>query len=540
MPTPHVIPRPDSAEFLKKGFDQLADLLAVTLGPTQGNVVSWSETYLRPELLDDAAQIARRIIQIPDRRQDVGAMMLRQLVWRMHREVGDGGATAAVLAQALLDEGTRLIAGGAVAIHVQNGIKKASEQIQSALAALTQPANGQADLTAVASAVTGERELAWALGEMFDLLGKNAHITVEKLVAPYLERVYVDGARWDGKLASPHFINAIGLQRAVQTDCHVALFETEVKTSAHVGPLMRLIREQKVRRVLLVVPEISGEALNLLTGLHNHPTHQLQIIAFTLNLGGEAGKLVLDDLSLLTGATIMGDAYGRPYDSISAEHLGSAARIEATKDHLYISGGKGDRSVLRETVDSLKHWRDALPWDDERRAVTSNRIGQLAGRCGILKVGAWTQVERDVLHKKAERAVRSLTATVESGYLPGGGVGLLQAAAQIDETVAAYEDERLAMRAAQRAFCAPFLQIMRNALIASPEWAMHQVNSAEPGHAWDAVGDQLVDAREAGIVDPARVVERAVDVAVSGAVMALSVDVTILQSRPVTNVSYEP
>ena len=540
MPIPKVVFRPDSADYLKQGFDKIADLLAITLGPTQGNVLSWSETKERAEMLDDAATIARRIVQIPDRRQDVGAMMLRQLVWRMHKEVGDGTATAAVLARALLHEGTKLVTAGATAVHIQRGIQKAVDMAIDAVQAMAIPAATEADLTAVAQAVTGDESLAWSLGEMFDLLGANAHIEVKKLVAPYLEREYIEGACWEGKLLAPTFINAVGLQRAIQSDCLVALYDNEVRTVADIGPLLTLAKQQPGRKLLFVAPNIIEEALNLLTAVHQHSKHQMNIIGFTINLGGEQGRSQLDDLALLTGATVMGEMMGRPLKNAKLDYLGRAERIEATKDHLYIARGHGDRTLVQEQLADLNTRFDTLAYDDAQRDGMERRIGQLAGRMGVLKVGAYTQPERDVLHQKAERAIRSLKATAEKGYVPGGGVAYARAAQQIDPDQAANADERLGMLAAQKALSAPFLQIMKNAHVAAPEVALNTVLATDERYVFDAVRRQLCPALEAGIVDPTKVVQRALEASASGAAMALSVDVTVLRQRPVTNVDYEP
>ena len=540
MPIPKVVLKPDSAEYLKQGFDQLADALAITLGPTQGNVLSWSNTKERAEMLDDAATIARRIVQIPDRRRDVGAMMLRQLVWRMHKEVGDGAATAGVLAQALLHEGTKLVTAGATAVHVQHGIQKAIKQAIAAIDRIAQPAHDAADLTAVAQAVTADEKLAWRLGEMFDLLGENAHIHVKKLVAPYLEREYIEGAYWDGKLLAPTFINAIGLQRAVQSDCLVALYDDEVRTIADIGPLLTLAKNQPGRKLLFVAPNVMDEALNLLTAVHHHPKHQMNIIAFTINLGGEQGRSQLDDLALLTGATVMGETMGRSLKNAKLDYLGRAARIEATKDQLFIARGHGDKTLIQAQLTDLKTHLATLPYDDAQRDDIERRIGQLAGRMGVLKVGAYTQPERDVLHQKAARAICSLKATAESSYVPGGGVAYVRAAQAIDPTIANNHDERLGMLAAQKALSAPFLQIMTNAHIAAPAVMLNAVLEAGDDYVYDAVRQQVRPAREAGIVDPAKVARRALESSASGAVMALSVDVTVLRKRPVTNVDYEP
>ena len=247
MPIPKVILPPDSAVYLKQGFDQMADLLAITLGPSQGHVVNESKTKERPELLNDAATIARRVIALPDRRQDVGAMMLRHLTWRVHTQLGDGSATMAVLAKAVLHEATRMVTAGAEPVSVQEGIRKAADMAATALSKMAQPVSGQEDLAAVAQAATGNADLAWVLGEMFDLLGPHAYITVENYVASYLERIYYEGGRWQGQIISPYLITAPTSGQAIQKDCSIALYAGHLQDADALNPLLDDCSQRKSR-----------------------------------------------------------------------------------------------------------------------------------------------------------------------------------------------------------------------------------------------------------------------------------------------------
>jgi len=199
MPKPAVIVAPESTLYLKQGFDTLANLLALTLGPVRGNVLNATELS-KLELLSDAATIARRITALPDRRQDVGAMLLRNIVWRVSQQVGDGGATAAVLAQAILDRANRYISAGANAMMIQRGVKMAVDVALDELTKRAQAVDTEDDLIAVANAVSSEDSLSLILGEMFHLLGAHAHITIEEHIAPYLERTYIDGGKWQAQL----------------------------------------------------------------------------------------------------------------------------------------------------------------------------------------------------------------------------------------------------------------------------------------------------------------------------------------------------
>ncbi len=535
-----VVSRPESAYFLKQGFDQLANLLALTLGPTKGSIVNFSNTKERPEMLSDAATIARRIIQIPDRRQDVGAMLLRQLVWQMHQQVGDGGAITAVIAKQTLDEATRMVAAGGIAPLVQNGIKKASEQAVAAIKDMSKPANNEMALAAVAEAVTGHQKLSWILGEMFDILGKYAFITVEKYMASYLERIYLEGGRWAGKLISPYLVTATATQKAIQQDCYVALYAGDLNESDEVGPLLSLIHQQKKRNLFLIAFNISGEALNTLVSAHQNKKNNLSIVAGTLNLGGQGGLRELEDLAILTGATVLGDELGRPLSTIKANELGRVKRAEADKENLYAIQGGGDPKRIREEILSLQTLLDNTMPDDEDIDLMHQRLARLSGSVGILQVGAISKTERDVLAQKAEHAIQALSATLMEGYVPGGGVAYLHAADAIDLDSASNPDERMGMLALKRALKAPFIQLLKNAGISAPEVKMADVMEMDDGTVYHIIEEGFVPAIEAGIVDATKMTRMALETAVSGAVMALSVDVTILKKKPRTNKDYTP
>ena len=551
MPIPKVILPPDSAVYLKQGFDQMADLLAITLGPSQGHVVNESKTKERPELLNDAATIARRVIALPDRRQDVGAMMLRHLTWRVHTQLGDGSATMAVLAKAVLHEATRMVTAGAEPVSVQEGIRKAADMAATALSKMAQPVSGQEDLAAVAQAATGNADLAWVLGEMFDLLGPHAYITVENYVASYLERIYYEGGRWQGQIISPYLITAPTSGQAIQKDCSIALYAGHLQDADALNPLLDVAARQEPPHLLLVAHQISGEAVTRLVAAHQQPKSKLRITAVALNIGGEKGHRELDDLALLSGAALLGEGVGRPLESVKVEDLGRAGRIEAGKEALFVVIGGGDERAIREQISAWQRRLDSLPADDDDRDELQMRLTRLSGSAGLLKVGAPTKAERDVLRQKAEQGIKVLAATMAEGVLPGGGIAYARAAAQIDPDQAAHPDERLGMIAVKNALSAPFLQIIKNAHgtgssatggagVTAPAVILNHVLEAGEGCVYNVVHNNIRAARTAGVMDAARIARQVLETAVSGAMMALSVDVTVLKKRPVTNVSYEP
>ncbi len=540
MPKPSVILQPDAAAYLKRGFDQLADLLAITLGPTQGVILNDSQNRNEPQMLDDAATAARRMVALPDRREDVGAMLLRHLVWRVHEEVGDGTATTAVLAKALLNEGTKMVAAGANVMRVLAGMRQAIQIALSALAEMAQPVKGQEELAAVATAVTNEPDLSWVIGEMYHLLGVDAYITIENFVAPYLDRVYLEGGFWNGNLVSPYLVTAHSNQRAIQSDCWVLLYDDHLQSTDELATLLTLVSEQDNQNLLFVAHQMNAEVVNYLVSAHSHPENKINIVATAIKMGGLTGLQELEDLALLTGAKIFGGVAGRPLSGITLEDLGTARRVESDKNGLHVIGGSGDKRAVREEIEALQTQLNHLDTNADERGTVQKRLARFSGSSGLLNIGARTKAERQVLRRKAEQGIKAVAATLEEGVLPGGGIAYVIAAQQIDPESVAEIDVQMGMRAVRQALVAPFYRIFENAKKPAPAVALQDALEAGDGHVFDILHDQISLAKEAGVMDAAKVLRRALETAASGAEMALSVDVTVLKKNPRTNVGYDP
>ena len=537
MPRPAVLKSPEAAARLKQGFDTLARLLSLTLGPSQGVVLSSTVLAARPELLSDAATIARRMAALPVPSQDVGAMLLRNLVWRVHERVGDGGATTAVLAQALLNQASRYVVAGANPMLLQQGIRQAAERAVARLQELAEPPKGEQDFIGVAQAVTGIPELSKILGELFDLLGPHAYITIEDYMAPYLERVYLDGGQWKARLISPYLVTSPGTGRSVLAEVSVAVFDGPVTTIEQIRPLLELALQQKPPHLLLAAHSISGEALTSLVATHtNHPA--LKIAGLALDRVGEKLQADLQDLALLTGAQLISPATGGQLQNIRPSDLGRARRSEGSTEALFVVGGAGAPAAIRIEIERMQKRSAGLAFDDEERQELELRLGRLSGSAAILKIGALTQSERDVYHQKAEQGVKALRATLEEGVLPGGGASYLHCLSAIEPLTGHENDIQLGATALSRALEAPFRQILANAHVENPAVYLHQVIEAGPETTFDAIRQQVLPARQAGLLDPAKVLRVALETAVSGGLMAISTDTMVLKRKPRT--SYQP
>lgn len=536
--TPKVILAPAAREMLKDGFDQMARLLALTLGPTHGIVLSSTALKPAPEPITGAATTARRITALPGRGQNAGAMLLRNLVWRVYQRVGDGSATTAVLAQAMLDQASRYVAAGANPVRVQAGIQQATRCVVAALKDMASTVACQEQLASVAYTATREPDLSFVLGEMFDLLGEHAYVVVENYMAPYLEREYITGGKWDAKLISPHLVSSAGTGKAIGRECNVVLFNGTLSSADAVLPLIKILSQKEQKNLLLVAQKISDKALNTLVATFVQNKPKLQFVLVDLVRAGEKALNDLQDLSLLTGARLFNPEAGDRLEAIKPADMGSAQRAEADAEQLLVSGGKGDPEALREQVDALRIYLSGLAFDDNQAEEIKMRLGRLTGNMGIVKVGAHSQNERDVLHQKAQQGIHALHAALAAGILPGGGTAYLHCVALVEKMDCADEDERLGYRAVAHALRRPFEQLLQNAHVPNPGSLMHEILNSAPGLVYDTQAKKIRPASEAGILDAAQTLVVGLETASSGAQMALSTDVLVLKRKP--KISYEP
>ena len=519
---------------LKDGFNTLGDILTVTLGPTGRHVLIENSATSKPEIFHDGATIARRIIEVPGRAQNVGLMMMRNLIWETHLQVGDGTAVAAVLAQAIYNEAYKVRASGANVMDLRRGIEQATEKVIATLLKLAQPIRGEDELAQLALTITGEPELSQILGEMFDILGEDAHITIENYLTPTIDRDYHQGGHWKGRLASPYFISEAGTKHAVLADCAVILFDGIISELDDVRSILEIVAQVKPMRASVIARSIRGAALNTLIAAHQ--SHKIEIIAAELQEVGQAGTDDLEDLAALTGAKLFSREAGNPLTSLKMADIGKALRVEADQKSLVFVGQFDRARTVRDRIAALQARRERLSDKQSIPAPDSLglRIARLSGNAGTLKIGALTELERDLLRQKAETCIRVLPSAMRHGILPGGGVAYLNCVSCLDKLTEERE-EAWGVSIIARALEAPFKRIVRNSGNNTPAATLRTAQSQGENFGFDAITGQIVDMTEAGIWDAADVLITALRTAASGAMMALTIDSVVLGRHPQTS-----
>lgn len=525
---PGVLFAPEARSALRQGIDQFTALVRPTLGPTPRCVaIAGTSPGQAPEVLDDASTILRRTVQVEDPYINMGAMLLRHVTSRTHRECGDGTATTAVLLQAIVRGAERCIAGGADATALRRGLDRGGAAVVEALGVLARPIHGRAALVRSAEALCHDAELAKLLGEILDIAGVDGHVEVESGYSRELQRYYVQGAYWSEGFFSPYFISDEQSQEARLDTPAILVSDLKLTEAGQLGPLLERLIARGVRNLVIVADSVTDTALALLVA--NHQAGIIHSVAVKAPAYGTKREAILQDIAVLTGARLILGATGVAPETLQAEDLGSARAVWASTNAWGFRGGDGDLLELRRHLRDVRAALGAAEEQDERDHLHA-RVGKLIGGVAILKVGAETSGALDVRKTTAERTITALRQALNSGMVPGGGRAFLLCQAALADVVAT-PDERLGLQILSDALAEPLRVIARNAGYHA-EVVIADVTGAPAECGFDALSGSLVDLWGAGILDPVATLQTALRVAVSGAVMALSTDVLIHKRKP--------
>ena len=518
---PEVIFQPRARQALKRGVDELANLLRPTLGPHPRVVAveRAAQRHKAPEILDDGATILRRILQLPNRDMDIGAMLLRHALWQLHQEVGDGTATAAVLFQAILRQGVRYVAAGNDPMRLRREIEQGLTVVRTSLQAMARPLEGESRIAQVAEALCQDRELALLLGEIFDIVGAEGYVRVEGGRHRGLEREYVEGVYWEGGWLSSSFVTDPVRQETVLNEPAILITDLHINQAGQLAPVMDRVVQAGIPSLLVIAGSVSDDALTIL--IATQKAGRLGTLAVRAPSFGAQRVGILQDIAILTGGSVLSSWAGMELSSAQLEHLGRARRAWANRDYFGIVGGKGDARALRSRIHQVRAEIQGTQDNDERDKLRQ-RLGRLLGGVAILRIGASTQTELEARKAVAERAVATLRRALQGGVVPGGGVALLACQPALQETVGS--------RILSRALEEPLRVIAENAGY-EPGTIVAHVRASPPGWGFDARRGQMVDLWQEGILDPVVVLQAAVATAVSGAVMALTTDVLVHRRR---------
>ena len=499
---------------LKRGIDRLADAVRVTIGPKGRNVVL-DKKFGSPTITNDGVTIARDI-ELEDPFENMGAQLLKEVATKTDDVAGDGTTTAVVLGQALVNEGLRNVTAGANPMVLKHGIERAVEVIVEEIKASARPVETREQIAAVAAISAADPEVGEIIAEVMDKVGKDGVITVEEGQSLGLEKEYTEGMQFDRGYISAYFVTNPDRMEAVLENAKILV--TDKKISAVVDILPGLEKAVQVGRPMLILAEdVDGEALATL--VVNKLRGTIQVLAVKAPGFGDRRKEMLRDIAILTGATVISEEVGRKLDSVTAEDLGEARRIVATKDDTTIIDGAGREPDIKARMNQIKAQIEETTSDYDREKL-QERLAKLAGGVAVIKVGAATEVELKEKKHRIEDALSTTRAAVEEGIVAGGGTTLLQAIPALD-SLNLEGDEAVGVDIVRRALEAPARQIADNAG-ARGEVVIDQVRKMPKGQGFDALKGEYGDMFERGIVDAAKVTRSALQNAASIAAMVLT------------------
>jgi chaperonin GroEL len=529
---PHVVFDPLAAEGMQHGMDKLVRLISPTLGPLP-HIVAHEKIAGRnnlPEMLDSGGIIARRVIQIADRVEDVGFMYLRHVLWRLQEAEGDGTASAAVMFQTIYALGRRyLVAGGnpmGLRRHFEDGMLK----VLNALDGMTTQLQGKPALTGLARTICYDDELAKMLGEIFDVIGAYGRLEVRKGPGKELLREYVEGMYWDEPLRSREMANADYGMRANLENASILITDLEIEEPEQLVPLLSMAVKNNLKQIFLVSATLSDRALGILFNKANR--EKVHVVAVkTPGVTSDTQSGALEDLAILTGGRPLLRASGDTLEQVSVDDLGRARRIWADQNAFGIIGGRGEPRTLRQHIATLRETYRGATGNDRTRLL--ERLGKLIGGSATLFVGGLSPTAIDERVELAKRTAEAMRGAMRDGVVPGGGISYLACREVLSPFAHATDDpdQRAAYRSMLEALETPFRVLVENAG-GKADKLLAQVEAGGGDCGYDVLRGRVMSMREAGIFDAAPVVKGAVRAAFSGAALALTTKAIVQRKNP--------
>ncbi len=509
----------ESRAALERGVNALADAVKVTIGPKGRNVVL-EKSFGAPDIVNDGVTIAREI-ELEDPFENIGAKLIQQVASKTKDSAGDGTTTATVLAQALVQEGLRNVAAGANPVGLRRGLEKALAQVVAGIAERAQTVSGEAIRQVAAVSAGNDEEIGRMIAEAMDKVSADGVITVEESTSLATELEITEGMAFNRGYISPYFVTDQDRRECVFENPLVLVTDRKVGAIADLVPVLEAV-SRAGRPLLIIAEEVEGEALATLVVNKNRGV--LQVAAVKAPGFGERRKASLQDIAILTGATLVSEDQAMTLEAVTLADLGQARRITITKDDTTIVASGDHQQAVNDRVAAIKRELERTDSDYDREKL-QERIAKLAGGVAVIKVGAPTETELKNRKLRIEDALNATRAAVEEGIVAGGGTTLLQLAAGLGELATGLSgDERTGVEILQRALAAPLQQIARNA---GANGDVVEAEVLRQGKGYNALSGVYEDLLAAGIIDAAKVTRLALQDAVSIASLLLTTEAVI-------------
>ncbi|MGI9148845.1 MAG: chaperonin GroEL [Chloroflexota bacterium] len=503
---------------LIRGVDQMAALVAPTLGPTAGTVAIDSLVSQTPEILDSGATIVRRTIQLADPFEDMGGMLVRHVLLSVFERVGDGTATTAVLTRALVHGLERYTVAGGNVRQVERGLRCALEMTLNELNALAQPISGVEALAKVAAAVVHDPAIAQVIAEILDGTGADGAVVVEGGEALETTYEYMEGMRWNEGVVSEALLG-LGQTTTRLIEPRILITDCALERPEQLMPVLEACAAAGERRLFVVAPEVHEAVVGLLAVNRDGRVFD-SVAAVRAPATGDVRAAILGDLAVATGARLLQAAAGG-LTGFTLADLGTARQVWVTRQAFGLVGGRGTRGAVRQRAAEARAELNRAGDDRHLRSMAQQRIGKLLGLGAVIRVGAATPLAREELLLRAEAGVTAARLALREGVVPGGGATLVACAAAL-RALQLPGDEGVATAILIRALSEPMRRIVRNAGFGEPGGIVDQACRRGLPWTFDVVRGAWVDAWQAGLLDPVAVLRAALDSSVSAACTALT------------------
>ena len=505
---------------LERGMNVLADAVKVTLGPRGRNVVL-EKKWGAPTITNDGVSIAKEI-ELDDPWEKIGAELVKEVAKKTDDVAGDGTTTATVLAQALVREGLRNVAAGSNPMALKRGIEKAVAAVVAELGAMAKSVDSKEQIAATASISAADATIGEMIAEAMDKVGKEGVITVEDSNTFGLELELTEGMRFDKGFISPYFVTDTDRMEAILEDAYVLITSSKISNIKDLVPVLEKVM-QSGKPLLILAEDIEGEALATL--VVNKIKGTFRSVAVKAPGFGDRRKAMLQDIAILTGATVISEEVGLKLETAGLELLGRARKVVVAKEETTIVEGLGNEEQIKGRVAQIRAEIEKSDSDYDREKL-QERLAKLAGGVAVIKAGAATEVELKERKHRIEDAVRNAKAAVEEGIVAGGGVALLQAATAAFKKLKLEGDEATGAKIVELSVEAPLKQIAVNAGLEGGV-IVEKVRNLESGFGLNAATGEYVDMIKAGIIDPAKVTRSALQNAASIAALFITTEAVI-------------
>ncbi|HEY9075533.1 MAG TPA: chaperonin GroEL [Anaerolineaceae bacterium] len=511
---------------LKGGVDILASAVATTLGP-KGRNVALDRKFGSPTITHDGVTVAKEI-ELEDPFENMGAQLLKEAATKTNDIAGDGTTTSTVLAHAIVTEGLKNLAAGANPMLLKRGIEAASKAVASAISKQAIEVTTKEEIGNVATISAQDSQIGTLIADVMDKVGKDGVITVEESKGLQFETEYVEGMQFDRGYISAYFVTDSEHMESSIAEPYLLIYDKKISAAADIVPILEKLVQIGKRELVIIAEDVDGEALATL--VLNKLRGMLNVLAIKAPGFGDRRKAMLQDIAILTGASVISEETGRKLESVVISDLGRAEKIVSDKDNTTIIGGKGDEAAIKGRIDQIRVEIEKTTSDYDREKL-QERLAKLSGGVAIIRVGAATETELKEKKHRVEDALSATRAAVEEGIVPGGGVALINAMTALDSLKMDVDDEQIGVSIVRKALEIPMRKIAENAgkdgsvVVENVRQAQKRQKNKNIGY--DVLRDEYLDMVKGGIIDPTKVTRGALENAASIAAMILTTEALI-------------